>query len=141
MYYNATYQKNRHPPHYLPGRYSTDVLAESAVEFLEDAVSDKDHRPFFINIMPIGPHFELSFDSETSGGGSGGGVVYPPVPAKRHEHLFPNVTVPRTENFNPETVRACSRVAPTHRPTFRYHELILSDIARCCQLSQIYSKA
>lgn len=100
VYYNGTYQKNQDPPHYQPGRYSTDVVAESALEYLEQAASDED-RPFFINIAPVGPHFEAVYPSE---GSLAGNVLYPPVPAKRHEHLFPNVTIPRTENFNPETV-------------------------------------
>lgn len=101
VYYNATYQKNRDPPHYQPGRYSTDVVAESAVEFLEHAASDEEGRPFLVNVMPVGPHFEREFPAE---GGLAGSLLYPPVPAKRHEHLFPDATVPRTENFNPETV-------------------------------------
>lgn len=103
VYYNATYQRNQEPPHYLPGRYSTDVLAETSVEFLEHAAADVDNRPFFINIMPVGPHFEKEIPTGP-GQSIAGTVLYPPVPAKRHEHLFPNATIPRTENFNPETV-------------------------------------
>lgn len=99
-FYNATYQKNQDPPFYMPGAYSTDVMAESAVEFLEHAASDKD-RPFTINIMPVGPHFEAPMTQDVS---TMDRVLYPPVPAKRHELLFPNATIPRTENFNPETV-------------------------------------
>lgn len=101
VYYNATYQKNKDPPHYQPGRYSTDVVAESAVEFLEHAASDEEGRPFFVNVMPVGPHFEREYPAE---GGLAGLVLYPPAPAKRHEHLFPDAKIPRTENFNPETV-------------------------------------
>ncbi|SPN97772.1 related to arylsulfatase [Cephalotrichum gorgonifer] len=91
VYYNATYQRNQDLPYYLPGRYSTDVLAETAVEFLEHAASDMENRPFFINIMPVGPHFEKVVPVEP-GQSIAGTVLYPPVPAKRHEHLFPNAT-------------------------------------------------
>ena len=110
VYYNATYQKNNEPPYYMPGKYSTDVMAESAVEFIEDAASNKD-RPFFINVMPVGPHFEPNQSLKVEDGYRGGGML-PPVPAKRHEHLFPDVTVPRTENFNPLTVSFSSQ-SPT----------------------------
>lgn len=103
VYYNATYQRNRDEPHYLPGSYSTDVVADTAVEFLEDAASHKD-RPFFLNVMPIGPHFERA---KPIGDDFVGATLWPPVPAKRHEKLFPNATVPRTENFNPATVSYC----------------------------------
>ena len=102
VYYNATYQKNNEPPYYMPGKYSTDVMAESAVEFIDNAASNQD-RPFFINVMPVGPHFEPNQSLKVEDGYRGGGML-PPVPAKRHEHLFPDVTVPRTENFNPLTV-------------------------------------
>lgn len=101
VYYNATYQKNQDPPHLQPGRYSTDVVAESALEYLEDAAADQAGRPFFVNLMPVGPHFEAVYPDE---GSIAGNVLYPPVPAKRHEHLFPDAKVPRTENFNPEMV-------------------------------------
>lgn len=82
----------------MPGKYSTDVMAESAVEFIEDAASHND-RPFFINVMPVGPHFEPDGPIGAKAGG-----MLPPVPAERHADLFPGVTVPRTENFNPLTV-------------------------------------
>lgn len=133
VFYNATYQKNRDPPYYMPGAYSTDVMAETAVEFLEHAASDKD-RPFSLNIMPVGPHFEAQIIP-----GVPTRQTYPAVPAKRHEHLYPNVTIPRTENFNPETVSgnpyAVSTI-PTH--FLKYHELMPLRTAGCCRLSQGY---
>ena len=130
VFYNATYQKNQDPPHYMPGSYSTDVMAESAVEFLEHAASDKD-RPFSINIMPVGPHFEAQI---IPGQPTQESILYPPVPAKRHEHLYPNVTVPRTENFNPETVSESSCAVRT------IHELMPLPTARRCRLPQGYSQ-
>ncbi|KAH8745488.1 hypothetical protein F5883DRAFT_654532 [Diaporthe sp. PMI_573] len=88
IYYNATYQRNQDPPHYLPGRYSPDVLAETSDEFLEHAAADVDNRPFFINIMPVGPHFEKEIPTGP-GQSIAGTVLYPPVPAKRHSTSSP----------------------------------------------------
>ncbi len=35
------------------------------------------------------------------------GVVTPLIPAERHKHLFPEIKVPRTKNFNPDKVSLC----------------------------------
>lgn len=133
VYYNGTYQRNRDEPYYLPGNYSTDVVADTAVEFLEDAASDRD-RPFFLNVMPIGPHFERAkpIDDDFIGA-----TLWPPVPAKRHEHLFPNATVPRTENFNPETVSYYdSKAPPLALLAIAFHKLTPFHTAGCGQLPQ-----
>lgn len=114
VYYNGTYQKNDEPPFYMPGKYSTDVMAESAVEFIEDAASHKD-RPFFINVMPVGPHFEPNGPLGTTAGG-----MLPPVPAERHADMFPGVTVPRTENFNALTVSTPPKPTRQSTITTRY---------------------
>lgn len=80
----------------LPGEYSTDLVANAAVGFLEEAVAASD-RPFFIGVAPIAPHSETVTNPRPA-------KFNPPVPAKRHEHLFQNVTIPRTPNFNPDKV-------------------------------------
>ncbi|KAL6707458.1 hypothetical protein ACN47E_004028 [Coniothyrium glycines] len=95
VFYNATMARNHEPYRNLPGEYSTDLVAAAALGFLDEAISDTS-RPFFVGIAPIAPHSETTIDS--------GSVRFePPVPAKRHEGLFANVTIPRTPNFNPET--------------------------------------
>ena len=76
-----------------PGVYSTDIIAESAVGFLDDALEAD--GPFFLGVAPIAPH------SETKGY-HGGTAFYDPVPADRHKHLFPGLKIPRTPNFNPD---------------------------------------
>ncbi len=38
--------------------YQTDVLADKAVEFLEDHWSRGDAAPFFLSVMPLAPHVE-----------------------------------------------------------------------------------
>lgn len=100
IFYNATMSRNHDPAKNYPGEYSTDLISAAAVGFLDDAIKASD-RPFFLGVAPIAPH------SETITGG-GAARFNAPVPAKRHEHLFPNVTVPRTPNFNPNTVGASS---------------------------------
>lgn len=95
-YYNLTSTRNGQTPISRPGVYNTDFLAETTYEFIEEAVNDEE-KPFFITVAPIAPHTETVIDE------AGGLPQFPPpVPAKRHEHLFKDYKIPRTENFNPE---------------------------------------
>ena len=80
----------------LPEEYSTDLVANAAVGFLDEAIAASD-RPFFLGVAPTAPHSETITDPRPA-------KFNPPVPAKRHEHLFQNVTIPRTPNFNPGKV-------------------------------------
>ncbi|KAI1312779.1 alkaline-phosphatase-like protein [Xylaria venustula] len=96
-YLNSTFQRNREPPRSYEGYYSTDVLAEKAYGFLDDAVRDLGDHPFFLTVAPIAPHSNVVFSEE-----SGTARFGEPIPAKRHQHLFKDVKVPRTENFNPD---------------------------------------
>lgn len=94
IYYNSTMQRNQDEPRWNPNEYSTDLVAESAVGFLDEALEDD--KPFFLGVAPIAPHAETKHDED------GGIAFYDPVPAKRHEHLFPDIQVPRTPHFNPD---------------------------------------
>lgn len=100
IFYNATMSRNHDPAKNYPGEYSIDLIAAAAVGFLDDAIKASD-RPFFLGVAPIAPHSETIT-------GAGPARFNAPVPAKRHEHLFPNVTVPRTPNFNPNTTGSAS---------------------------------
>ncbi|KAI8932845.1 hypothetical protein NX059_010328 [Plenodomus lindquistii] len=100
IFYNATMSRNHEPFRNLPGQYSTDLIASAALGFLDDAIAAK-NRPFFLGVAPIAPHSETIT-------GNGPIRFNPPVPAKRHAHLFPNVTVPRTPGFNPKTPGSAS---------------------------------
>lgn len=51
-----------------------------------------------MGIAPVAPHTETEFFSP------GVFMFAPPVPAKRHEGLFPNAKVPRGPSFNPNKV-------------------------------------
>ncbi|XPS75790.1 hypothetical protein M3J07_007857 [Ascochyta lentis] len=100
VFYNATMSRNHDPAKNYPGEYSTDLISAAAVGFLDDAIKASD-RPFFLGVAPIAPHSETITNPRPA-------KFNPPVPAKRHEHLFPNVTVPRTPNFNPNTTGTAS---------------------------------
>ncbi|UPX16432.1 uncharacterized protein EKO05_0006831 [Ascochyta rabiei] len=100
VFYNATMSRNHDPARNYPGEYSTDLVAAAAVGFLDDAIKDSE-RPFFLGVAPIAPHSETITSPRPA-------KFNPPVPAKRHEHLFPNVTIPRTPNFNPNTTGSAS---------------------------------
>ena len=101
-YLNATFQRNHDKPVSYEGKYSTDVLAQKAYAFLEDAVAAK--KPFFLGIAPTAPHSDVNIkENLINGNFSENSVVQsPPIPAERHKHLFEDVVVPRTPNFNPD---------------------------------------
>jgi len=100
QYLNSTYQRNKEPPVHHDGEHTTDVLAEKAYGFLEDAVAEE--KPFFLTIAPVAPHSNVKFDGLPEPGGKFEAEFGPPIPADRHAHLFPDAKVPRTANFNPE---------------------------------------
>ncbi|KAN0104259.1 Arylsulphatase [Hyaloscypha variabilis] len=106
QYLNATTQRNREPPVSWEGHYTTDVIAEKAYGFIDDAVALGE--PFFLTVATVAPHsnvaaFEIDLDDPLNSPlESIVGVVTPPIPAERHKHLFPEVKIPRTENFNPD---------------------------------------
>lgn len=97
--YNATLQRNKDPPKSFPGQYNTDLIKERALGFLDEAAAADE--PFFIGVMPIGPHTETIVDG---GNEPSLPIFLPPKPAKRHENLYQGVKIPRTYNFNPDRV-------------------------------------
>ncbi|RDW80161.1 arylsulfatase-2 [Coleophoma cylindrospora] len=99
-YLNSTFQRNQEKPKNYEGQYSTDVLAEKAYGLLDEAVQAD--KPFFLTIAPNAPHCNIHMHSYSDDGNQHETDFGPPVAAKRHEHLFEGVKVPRTENFNPD---------------------------------------
>ncbi|KAJ5156332.1 hypothetical protein N7492_009135 [Penicillium capsulatum] len=95
-YLNATYQRNREPPVSYEGQHTTDVISEKALGFLEDALEGE--RPFFLTVSPVAPHSNVDPKALKSGQVT----MSAPIPLERHEHLFEEVTVPRTAHFNPD---------------------------------------
>lgn len=99
-YFDAIMSLDNAAPRSTRHHYSTDVIADRALEFLGDAIDAgrqqrQRRRPFFLAVTPIGPHANVDR----------GGAFEAPIPARRHSHLFPDVKVPRSPNFNPDTVR------------------------------------
>lgn len=106
---NSVFQRNKLPPVSHKGEYSTDVLTKKAYGLLGEAV--KADKPFFLTLAPIGPHSNINVKDLLTP--PFGGIVFDaPIPAKRHENLFPDVKVPRTANFNPDSV--CNQPFDTH---------------------------
>lgn len=111
QYLNATTQRNRDPPVSWEGHYTTDVIAEKAYGFIDDAIALGDS--FFLTVATVAPHsnvaaFEIDLDDPLNSPlDSILGVVTPPIPAERHKHLFPEVKIPWTKNFTPDKVRFC----------------------------------
>ncbi|KAF2008124.1 arylsulfatase-like protein [Amniculicola lignicola CBS 123094] len=101
QYLNSSYQRGRDPPVRYEGQHTIDILSEKAYGFLEDAI--KEDAPFFLGIAPVAPHSNVAFEKLDGPIEDPAAVFSPPIPAKRHEHLFKDVKVPRTENFNPDT--------------------------------------
>lgn len=95
QYFNVGITHDGEPPYYPLGDYSTDIVAESAQRYINDALSDEDGNPFFITLAPVAPHVWLYDHGEDS-------VSGPPPSAPRHEGLFPDYKIPRTDNFNPD---------------------------------------
>ena len=111
QYLNATFQRNQDEPVSYAGQYSTDVLASKAYGFLEEALADE--NPFFLAIAPNAPHSNVAFkDSWFSNNESLSSInTSAPIPAERHKHLFEDVIVPRTPNFNPDHPSGVSWIA------------------------------
>ncbi|KAM0257585.1 hypothetical protein ACHAQJ_004285 [Trichoderma viride] len=102
QYYNVSTTKNGAPPTNPVGKYSTDIVAESADEFFNHALQD-DESPFFITLAPIAPHALVGEGSV--------GSFDPPQVAERHQGLFPEYKIPRTPNFNPDSPSGVSWVS------------------------------
>jgi N-acetylglucosamine-6-sulfatase len=75
------------------------VTREKAFGFLDEAIAAK--GPFFLGIAPVAPHSNVHADTSDLKHIK----MTAPITAERHKHLFQDVKVPRTEHFNPDTVR------------------------------------
>jgi N-acetylglucosamine-6-sulfatase len=94
QYYNASMSRNGARPVSYEGQYSNDLIATKVYGFLEDAINSIEDKPFFLVAAPIGPHANVDFERGFS----------PAVSAPRHANLFKDYKIPRTTNFNPDTV-------------------------------------
>lgn len=79
------------------GTHTLDLISKYAHELLEEAISSD--KPFFVAIAPVAPHSNIDVNRD-----SGPPTMTIPIPAERHSHLFEGVQIPRTANFNPDSV-------------------------------------
>lgn len=85
--------RNGNAPVKYDGNYSTDVIAEKAEGFLDEAV--KQDRPWMLTVAPNAPHSNGSHDSTRNANWFG-----EPEFAPRHADLFRDLKAPRDESFN-----------------------------------------
>ncbi|KAI8899367.1 alkaline-phosphatase-like protein [Globomyces pollinis-pini] len=98
-YNNPVFSKNGAKPQLFSGQYNTDILTQKTLAQLKDAaVRDE---PFFSYIAPIGCHtgVEIKFPLPKPPAVPNA-TFTPPIPAPRHQHLLPNLTLPISENYN-----------------------------------------
>ncbi|KAH7102219.1 putative arylsulfatase [Auriculariales sp. MPI-PUGE-AT-0066] len=89
-YYDALMRRDKGSNKSYKGQYSTDVIRDKGLAYIDEAHATG--KPFFVGIAPIGPHEHVP---------ALGDAEKIPESAERHKDLFPNATVPRTDNFNP----------------------------------------
>jgi N-acetylglucosamine-6-sulfatase len=92
-YFNVTVTRNGRAPENHKGFYSTDLIAQTAQEFLDSALKTPE-KPFFMALAPVAPHAWLQEVPVTKSG--------PPLVAERHRGLFKDYKIPRNKNFNPD---------------------------------------
>lgn len=92
-YFNPMYQRNQDPPKVYKNQYTTDLLWNKSMGFLDDA--RKINKPFFLTMATVAPHSGTGPRPE--GVASDG-----PIPNEQYKNLFQDVKVPRTPNFNPD---------------------------------------
>jgi len=135
-YYNATWQRGQEKPVQMTGTYSTDVLANKTLGYIKEAAA-KD-KPFFLMAAPIAPHTDAKLKVTIDEGLLNNipanilqhphfmdwltkpeilakigfsDMTRPPLAAERHAQLFSDSIIPRTPEFNPETVGSHSCLA------------------------------
>lgn len=93
-YYFARMTRNGGVPVKYDGNYSTDVIADKALGFLDEASSHPD-RPWMLTVAPNAPHANGSHDPTRHVHWFGEPEYLP-----RHAHLFKDDVVPRDDSFN-----------------------------------------
>ena len=92
LYNNASFAIDGAEIRQYSGNYSTDLIRDFSLEYLDEAASSG--KPFFMGIAPIAPHSQTIVNKNRT-------VFQDPVPAQRHEHLFNDQVAPRKASFNP----------------------------------------
>ena len=98
--------------------YTTDLLAKSSLDFLDEGYDSKD--PFFLMIATVAPHgsSDLGQDDENHGEleGKPNSLLGPtdegnvPIPAERYKDALPDAKIPPSYNYNPDQASGASWV-------------------------------
>ncbi|KAB8218769.1 alkaline-phosphatase-like protein [Aspergillus novoparasiticus] len=125
-YYNAKMTRNGETPVSYAGQYSTDVIKNKSLGFLDEALANPD-RPWMLTIAPNAPHSNGSQDAVTGATWFG-----EPEYAPRHAQLFKDYKIPRDESFNKIIDGAVGWVADL--PTLTEEEINYIDEFQRCRL-------
>ncbi|KAK7038192.1 arylsulfatase [Favolaschia claudopus] len=94
--YNQPGMKRDNANFKLYNNYTTDVISTKGIDYINDA--HQAGKPFFVGIVPMAPHVQTW---PANGDAAPNPPEHLPISAPRHSHMFPNITVPHTVNFNP----------------------------------------
>lgn len=98
-YLTPIYQHDHDAPVYHKNEHTSDLITAKAQSLLSQALlADGGDKPFFLGVAPIAPHSDIDPNRH-----AGIPKMTEPIPAARHAHLFQDVQVPRTDNFNPDS--------------------------------------
>lgn len=108
-YLSPIYQHDHEAPVHHHNEHTSDLITAKAQSLLARALASD--KPFFLAVAPIAPHSDIDPNRH-----AGLPRMTEPVPAARHAHLFPDVRVPRTPNFNPDLPSGANwvRTLPRH---------------------------
>lgn len=100
-YLSPIYQHDHDSPVHHQNEHTSDLITAKAQALLAQALAAaaadaNGTKPFFLGVAPVAPHSDVNPNRH-----AGLPRMTEPVPAARHAHLFPDVTIPRTPNFNP----------------------------------------
>lgn len=107
-YLNPIYQHNTDAPVQHHNEHTSDLITEKAQSLLDQAITAG--KPFFLGVAPVAPHSDVRANRVIGRPEPGVPLMTEPVPAERHKHLFKNVKIPRTDNFNPDSPSGASWV-------------------------------
>ena len=95
--FNVSYTDNFGPVQYSDGNHSTVLLTDTITQpggWLDQAFSGE--RPWLMVAAPTTPHVETANNEHK--------YPIPPTPEVKYQDAFPDFKVPRTPDFNPDTV-------------------------------------
>ena len=101
--FNVSYTDNFGPVQYSDGNHSTVLLTDTITQpggWLDQAFSGE--KPWLMVAAPTTPHVETANNEHK--------YPIPPTPEVKYQDAFPDFKVPRTPDFNPDTV--CTLQSP-----------------------------